>query len=215
MLRYLIAALILSATAFGAWWLHIDRLTDGSDGDGHRFLADIDHWHRTPRQQWVTAHYDLSSGPQLADIPLQLGNWLGSDVSRSRQDVLIYLEPDYFISRYYALPDGRALWLSLIGSQQAKSFHPPQVCYNGWQTDVQGQEIELAEGRLHTLRVVARQGDQEHIVIYCFLWPNADRVLEDGMVMFKVTVTQRQGTFDEAITLQQEFIRLFFAAAEP
>ncbi len=211
------AALLLAATALGAWWLRARTTVGGGDlsaAGGYRLLADIDHWHRTPRQQWVTATYDLVSGPQLADIPLLLGNWQGEDVSRSRQDVLIFLEPDYYLSRRYALPDGRTLWLSLIGSRQARSFHPPQICYTGWQTAVQGEEVALAQGSLHTLRVVARRAQEEHIILYLFLWPNADRALEEGLLMFKVTATQRWGSLDETVALEKAFVRLFFSQAE-
>lgn len=215
-LRYLIAALLLAATALGGWWLRSGTAGrgGGSATTGYRLVADIDHWHRTPRQGWVTATYDLRSGPQLAGVPLSLGDWQGVDVSRSRQDVLVYLEPDHYVSRLYTLPDGRALWLSLIGGRRAKSFHPPQICYAGWQTEVEGEEVALAEGRLHMLRVVARREGEEHIILYFFLWPDADRALENGLVMFKVTATQRWGSLEETVALEKAFARLFFASAE-
>jgi len=213
-LRYLIAVLLLAATALGGWRLRSNEAGSETTGD-YRLIADIDHWHRTPRQQWVTAAYDLRPGPQLANVPLKLGEWQGVDAPDSqREDALIYLEPDHYLSRRYALPDGRALWLSLIGSRQAKSFHPPQICYNGWQTEVQGEEVSLAEGQLHMLRVVARREGEEHIILYFFLWPSAERALKEGLVMFKVTVTQQQGSLEEAIALEKEFVRLFFLAVE-
>ena len=214
--RYLIVALLLAATAIGAEWLRSNAASDsgGPAVAGYRLVADIDHWHRTPRQQWVTATYDLRPGPQLDDVPLSLGDWQGIDVSRSREDVLIFLEPDHYVSRLYRLPDGRALWLSLIGSRRAKSFHPPQICYSGWQTEVQGDEVSLSKDSLHMLRVVARRGEEEHIMLYFFLWPDASRTLEDGLVMFKVTATKRWGSLEETVALQKEFAQLFFAAAE-
>jgi hypothetical protein len=213
--RFLIVALLLGTTAVGGWWLRSAGTKDtGAAASEHRFVADIDHWHRTPRQGWVTAAFDLRSGPQLADLPLTLGDWQGVDVSRTREDVLIYLEPDYYISRQYALPDGRAVWLSLIGGRRAKSFHPPQICYTGWQTDVQGEEVPLEEGRLHTLRVVARRGEEEHVMLYFFLWPNAERALEDGLLMFKVTVTRPWGPVEEVVALEKQFVRQFFLRAE-
>lgn len=214
-LRYLIVALLLGVTAVGGWQLRsADSGESDAGGTGFQFVADIDHWHRTPRQGWITAAYDLRSGPQLADVPLMLGDWQGVDVSRTREDVLIYLEPDHYVSRQYALPDGRAVWLSLIGGRQAKSFHPPQICYTGWQTDVQGEEVTLEEGSLHMLRVVARRGEEEHIILYLFLWPNAERALEGGLVMFKVTVTQPWGSVEEVVAMEKEFVRQFFTAAE-
>lgn len=214
--RYVIAVLLLAATALSAWWLQPRAVSEsrGVAREGYRLVSDIDHWHRTPREQWVTARYDLRSRPQLADVPLSLGDWQGVDVSRSRVDVQIYLEPDHYVSRLYTRPDGRALWLSLIGGRQAKSFHPPQICYSGWQTEVQGEPIDLTAGQLHMLRVVARRGEEEHIMLYFFLWPDAQRTLEDGMVMFKVTATQRWGSLEETVSLEKAFVRQFFAAAE-
>ncbi len=210
-LRHLIAVGVLAATALGGWGVRAGR--GGSTATGHSLVADIDHWHRTPRQQNVTAIYDLS-GPQLINLPLSLGDWQGSDISRSREDVLVYLEPDHYVSRRYALADGRALWLSLIEGRQAKSFHPPQICYSGWQTKVQGEKVPLAEGNLHMLRVVARREQEEHIMLYLFLWPNANRALEDGTVMFKVTATQRWGSLAETVALEEAFVQLFFSRAE-
>jgi hypothetical protein len=218
--RYLTVALLLAATALGGKWLRSGTASESSEPAtvGYHLVADIDHWHRTPRQQWVTAAYDLRSGPQLADIPLSLGEWQGVDVSRSREDVQIYLQPDHYVSRLYTLPDGRGLWLSLIAGRQAKSFHPPQICYNGWQTDVQGEEVMLDEGRLHMLRVVTRRGKEEnkeeHIILYFFLWPDAVRALENGLVMFKVTATQPWGSLEETVALEKEFTRLFFVEAD-
>lgn len=214
--RYLIAALLLTATALGGWWLRSGAASDdgGLTTTGYRMVADIDHWHRTPRQQWVAATYDLRLGPQLDDVPLSLGEWQGVDVSRTREDVLIFLEPDHYISRLYTQADGRALWLSLIGSRQAKSFHPPQICYTAWQTEVVSEEVALAVGSLHMLRVVARRGEEEHIMLYFFLWPDASRALEDGLVMFKVTATQRWGSLEETVALEKAFARQFFTAAE-
>lgn len=215
-IRYLIAVSLLAATVLGSRWLRSGAAGGGDKPAtaGYRFIADIDHWHRTPRQQWVTAAYDLRSGPQLADLPLSPGEWQGVDVSRSREDVSIYLAPDYYVSRLYTLPDGRALWLSLIGSRQAKSFHPPQICYTGWQTEVQGEEVSLEKGGLHMLRVVARRGKEEHIILYFFLWPDADRTLENGLVMFKITATQQWGSPEETVALEKAFVRLFFVRAE-
>lgn len=213
--RYLIAALLLAVTALGGQWLRSGATGDGGrSAAGYRLVTDIDHWHRTPRQQWITAVYDLRPGPQLADAPLTVGDWQGVDVSRSRQDVQIYLSPDYYVSRLYTLPDGRAVWLSLIGGRQARSFHPPQICYTGWQTEVQGEEVTLAAGRLYTLRVVARRAEEEHIILYFFLWPDAGRALEDGLVMFKVTATQRWGSLEETVALEKAFVRLFFTGVE-
>jgi hypothetical protein len=214
--RYLTVVLLLAATALGGRWLRSG--TRGEDSKSattdYCLVTDIDHWHRTPRQQWVTAIHDLRSGPQLDAIPLSLGEWQGVDVSRSREDVQIYLNPDHYVSRLYTLPDGQALWLSLIGSRQAQSFHPPQICYAGWQTDVQGEKVELAQGHLHTLRVVARRAQEEHIILYFFLWPDAGRALEKGVMMFKVTATQRWGSLEETVALEKAFIQLFFAAAQ-
>lgn len=183
---------------------------------GYTYVADIDRWRRTSRERKVEARYDFSLGPQLADLPLSVGEWEGADVPQSNIEVLILLQPEEYVYRRYRRADGKYLWLSVIGSRQAKSFHSPQICYDadGWQTDVSSEPVKLEEGSLYVFRLEAVKQGWEHIVLYFYLYPNSLRSADDGTVLFKVTAPL-SGSLEETLALQKSFIRQFFIRATP
>lgn len=207
-LRYLIVLLLLALAGAGGWWL-ARRGAEEALPPGNSFVADIDFWRRTPREGTVITPYDFHLG-KLDSVPLDVGDWHGVDVPAS-PDVTEYLEPEQYVVRYYERESGTALWLSLIGSRQAKSFHPPPLCYTTWHTEVGSTTIPLDGGDLHALTLVVSQGERRYIMLYFYLWPDAARRFEDGMVMFKV-MSEPLGTVEETIAMQQEFTRQFFTA---
>jgi len=184
------------------------------DASAFTYVADIDRWRRTSRERIVEARYDFSLGPQLADLPLQVGEWQGADVPQSNIEVLILLEPEEYVYRRYRRSDGKYLWLSIIGSRQAKSFHSPQICYDadGWQTEVSAEPVELEDGDLYTFKLQAVKDGWEHVVLYFYLYPDTVRSPDDGTVLFKVTAPL-DGTLAETLELQKAFIREFFIRA--
>lgn len=190
-----------------------------STGTGHEFLADIDHWQRTERERVVTTPYNFSLAGNLTALPLQLNGWSGMDVPQTNLEVAILLDPEQYVYRLYHRPDGSAIWLSLIGSRKSKSFHSPQICYDtdGWQTDASATSVSLAQGELYALHLLARKSFGEgkaieHLVLYFYLWPSHERNLQDGMVLFKVTVPVTSSP-EQALALAKEFIRVLFISA--
>ena len=182
--------------------------------NGFHLVTDIDRWRRTDRERAVQADYDFTLGPQLQALPLQVGDWLGADIPQTNIEVMILLQPEQYVYRRYRRPDGRYLWLSVIGSRQAKSFHSPQICYmaDGWSTDVTSEPIELAGGQLYALRMVAEKENWEHVVLYFFLYPDDLRNADEGTVLFKVTAPL-DGSLQETLDLEKGFIRGFFHSA--
>ena len=181
---------------------------------GYTFVTDIDRWRKTQRERVVRARYDFSLGPQLHDIPLQIGEWTGEDAPQTNVEVQILLEPEEYVYRRYHNADGKIIWLSIIGSRQAKSFHPPQICYDaaGWRTQVASEEIPLQKGSIYAMKVGAEKDAWTHIVLYFFLYPDYLRDQSKGVVLFKVTAPL--GASEEAtLAMEKEFIREFFIDA--
>jgi hypothetical protein len=194
------------------------RLGAGPSG-GHEYVADIDNWQRTEREHVVTSPYRLDLAGNLQQVPLTLGDWSGIDVPQTNLEVFILLEPEQYVQRLYKRPDGRYVWLSLIGSRKSKSFHSPQICYDtdGWRTDASSEIVQLSQGEIYTLKLVATKsfpegGTAEHVVLYLFLWPSHERSPQDGMVLVKVTAPIYD-TVEESIKLEKEFLRLLFTGA--
>jgi len=187
--------------------------------EGYRFIADVDNWQKTDRERVVVSPYDFSLANDLNTLPLQLGEWEGVDVPQTNLEVFILLEPEQYIQRRYTLPDGRYLWLSLIGSRKSKSFHSPQICYNtdGWGTDSGSEPVPLDQGSLYALSLAANKpmesgGTAEHVVLYFYLWPSAARNAGDGMVLVKLTAPV-YGSVDATLDMEKAFFRNLFTAA--
>lgn len=181
---------------------------------GFQFVADIDNWKRTDRERALRTDYDFRLSSNLGELPLRIGDWQGEDVPQTNLEVFILLEPEQYIFRRYARADGRSLWLSLIGSRKAKSFHPPQICYvaDGWQTDVSSEPIAIGDGELYALKVIATKGQATHVVLYFFIWPDYSRDPAAGTVLFKVTAPL-EGSIEETVALEKAFIQEFFTEA--
>ena len=204
----LVVALIAVAAIYsrGLWQSQFQ-----SDDGYYTFVTDIDRWRRTQRERAVQAYYDFSLGPQLDELPLEIGDWQGADVPQTNIEVQILLEPEEYVYRRYRRPDGKYIWLSVIGSRQAKSFHSPQICYDadGWKTAVASVPVELAEGEIYALMLEAQKDRWEQVVLYFYLYPDYLRDANDGTVLFKVTAPL-EGSLEETLALQKDFIRLFF-----
>ncbi len=182
---------------------------------GYTFLTDIDRWRKTRRERVVRARYDLSLGPQLHDVPLKLGAWVGEDVPQDNIEVQILLEPEEYVYRRYRRADGKVLWLSIIGSRQSKSFHPPQICYDaaGWATEIASEEIPLDSGAIYALKVRADKDAWTHLVLYFYLFPDYLRDQSQGIVLFKVTAPL--GTSEEeTLEMEKAFLRQIFLEAD-
>ncbi|HMN28504.1 MAG TPA: exosortase-associated EpsI family protein [Caldilineaceae bacterium] len=190
-------------------------------GDGFTYVADLDFWQRTDREQSViaTTRFDLATN--LENVPLTVGDWVGEDVPETNQEVMILLDPEQYVQRLYHNSAGQYLWLSLIGGRSSQPFHAPDICYDadGWQYNLGSHAIALdGGGDLYGLWLEAKKqlpGDDavtEHIVYYFYLFPDAQRRLNDGIVLFKVT-TARYGTIEETLELQASFVRQLFTSA--
>ncbi|MBM4457448.1 MAG: exosortase-associated EpsI family protein [Chloroflexi bacterium] len=216
--RYLLVILLLAAGAVAAVAITRGGRLGAAPG-GHEFAADVDNWQRTDRERAVASPYNLSLSADLTQVPLTLGAWTGVDVPQTNLEVFILLEPEQYVQRLYRLPDGRFVWLSLIGSRKSKSFHSPQICYDtdGWQTDASSESVSLAAGELYALRMVATKsfpagGSAEHVVLYFYLWPSYSRNPQDGMVLVKVTAPMYD-SLESTLALEKDFLRTLFTAA--
>lgn len=216
--RYLLIVALLLVAVGATLWVTLGRPLGASTASGYEFVADIDNWRRTDRERAVTSPFDFNLAADLKALPLQLGEWQGIEVPQSNLEVFILLEPEQYVQRLYQKPDGKSVWLSLIGSRKSKSFHSPQICYDtdGWQTTAGSEPVVLEDGQLYALRLLATKteegGTAEHAVMYFYLWPSYARDPQDGMVLVKVTAPIYD-TVEETVALEQEFLNELFVSA--
>ncbi len=209
--RSFLATLILLVGVGAVLWTRPDLLQPRARHLAHTWVVDVDTWRRTPYQRVVRSPFDFDVRHDLHRIPLDVGPWHGVDVPQTNIEVFILLEPEQYLQRRYTYTDGRFLWLSVIGSRKERSFHPPEICYmsDGWQARVSDVDVPLRKGSIRALKVSARKGEWQHVVLYFFVWPDQARDLSRGVVMFKVTVPVTREEAD-ALALARQFIREFF-----
>ena len=216
--RYLLVIGLLGAAVLAAAIIMLGGRAGAARSGDYAFVADIDTWQRTERARLVRSPYDFSLAGDLNRIPMALGEWTGEDTPQTNLEVFILLEPEQYIQRKYTLPDGRFLWLSLIGSRKSKSLHSPQICYDtdGWRTDASSAPVPLGDGELTALRLAASKpasgGGAQHAILYFYLWPDAVRDPQDGMVLVKLTAPI-YGSLEETLEMEKAFTRLLFTSA--
>lgn len=186
------------------------------------YIADLDFWQRTNRETAVTAVTPFDLAHDLNNVPLTIGDWTGIDVPETNQEVMILLDPEQYIQRLYQNSAGQYMWLSMIGGRSSQPFHAPDICYDadGWQYNLGSHPMPLVNGgELYGLWLEAKKqmpGEQnftEHIVYYFYLFPNSQRALNDGIVLFKLT-SPRYGSLEETLAIHADFVQQFFTSAQ-
>ena len=219
---------VLVILLIGIWAVYSPQLPTWLGGqpalraaDEQTYVTDLDFWQRTPRERFVeaNAHFDLDH--DLNQVPMTVGNWRGVDAPETNQEVMILLQPDQYLQRYYEDDQGRGLWLTMVGGRSSQPFHAPDICYDadGWQYDLGSEPTKLSGGGdiyglwLHaTKKFEGSEQPAEHVVYYFYLFPDEGRDQSDGIVMFKVT-SGRYGTVESTLQMQAEFVREFFRTA--
>ncbi|MBV7328834.1 exosortase-associated EpsI family protein [Chloroflexi bacterium TSY] len=158
----------------------------------------------------------------LNDIPLTVGKWQSQKESLIDREVEILLDPEQYVRRLYQHQNGQYIWLTLIGGRSSRAFHPPDICYDvaGWQYNLGSRTIMLNSGdEIQALWMEAEKHEEnqqtltEHVISYFFIFPDEERELVDGIVLFKLTSTRLVGA-DETLNLHADFVRNFFINAQ-
>jgi len=222
--RSLLATAVLIA---GLAFVYGPRLSPGLFGqaqpasDELTYVTDLDFWRRTERETEVVAAARFDLDADLSNIPLSVGDWTGEEVPQTNDEVMILLEPEQYVQRLYHNTSGQYLWLSLIGGRSSQPFHPPDICYDadGWSYNLSSTAIPLDNGgEIYGLWMEAQKvfpgesAPTDHIVFYFYLFPNRDRDLQDGIVLFKLT-SGKYGSLEDTLAIHRDFVSHLFAGA--
>ncbi len=161
----------------------------------YAYISDSTFWNRTQGERRLTAVTPFDLAHNLDDLPRTVGDWTGTETKPTEVNVLTMLEPEQFVERLYRHPNGQALWLTVIGSRQSRSFHPPTACYDAddWQTHSTAVSIPLTQGAVNGVFIQAistdaeNQSPTEQLSFYFYLFPHSRRDPADGIVMVRLT----------------------------
>ncbi len=185
------------------------------------FHIDVGGWYAiTPDEKAVASAYNLRAEGLARSLPMVLGEWIGTDLGPSAEIEALYAQPDLVLRRRYANPMGRVLWLTVIASHGAKSFHlfehTPEICYGGsWrvlQEDL--QRIRLKGGWLAVRQGVYEQPGQKQVVYHWYQWNSPARDPEQGIATWRLYADCSQG-LDDAEKELAGFVNLLFDEVLP
>lgn len=203
-------------------WQTTLTFAQSKEADAYTYVTDIDYWQRTKRERLVKTPYAFDLAHDLAEVPLEFGNWKGEERPQTNEDVLIMLDPDQYVRRLYKSDEGHYLWLSLIAGHGSRTFHPPEMCYDAheWQTTLSSHAVELEDKSelyglwLAAVRPSETQDDtSEQYNFYFYLYPNPTRAANEGIVLFKLT-SSRYGSIEETQAIHEDFVRQLFSQTE-
>ena len=170
----------------------------------------------------VVSPFDLSLKGLPAALPYQLGSWQGVDLPLGPEIATWFRNPEVALQRAYTDPQGRLVWLSILGHHGARSFtlfeHTPATCYplSGWIMVQEGLErIAVGRGTFEFRRGYAQKGDDQLVVLYGYLWDNPQRVPEQGIISIRISAPVQTSYTETLQMLKQEFIPLLFVDVLP
>jgi EpsI family protein len=119
--------------------------------------------------------------PDIAAIPITLGDWRGEDRELDRIS-LETLRPDVYLVRQYETDEGRGLNVTIIYGHKKSNFHSPALCFlgSGWNI-VEKKKISTRVGgddsggrNLEMTRLLLQKGGDKAVVLYSFLSPGGN-----------------------------------------
>lgn len=219
------AVVVLVIAVLAVYWRQLSPVLWGQSALANpelTYVADLDFWKRTPRETKVVAiaHFDLNH--DLNNVPFEVGDWKGEDYPETNQEVMILLQPEQYIQRLYQNTDGQYMVLTMVGGRNSQPFHAPDICYDadGWQYNLGSHAVDLPQGgAVHGLYLEAEKTypdetqPTQHIVSYFYLFPDEQRDLADGIVLFKLT-SSLIGSVEQTLEMHADFVQQFFVSAQ-
>ncbi|HLH24918.1 MAG TPA: exosortase-associated EpsI family protein [Chloroflexota bacterium] len=177
---------------------------------------DREAWMHTDDERLVRTKFDLHDGPNLDEVPLQLGPWTGRDVPITNEATFPTLDADRIVYRMYQRSGLRTVIFSMVGASKGQSLHHPLICYQfaGWDTEDRGTTtVPTDDGDVVLRYVIGRDPHgPTQVDLHFFLWPTAGRRWDDGVTQVRITAL---ATVTDEIALDdaRAFAALLFAQA--
>jgi hypothetical protein len=86
---------------------------------------DREAWMHTDDERLVRTKFDLRNGPNLAEVPLQMGPWTGRDVPIANEETFPTLDADRIVYRMYQRSGLRTVIFSVIGATKGRACTIP------------------------------------------------------------------------------------------
>ncbi len=169
----------------------------------------------------MPAKIDSGSQVKMADFPMVIGEWQGTDIPLAERDYQI-LETKNLIMREYKNPSGDAVYLYLVYSEEnRRTLHPPEVCYTGGGATIVEKSVVPVMPSFKANKFIVERKDSRHLVVYWFKSTSlntynylrqqlkivADRLLrkKTSGALIRVSADVKDGKDEQAFALVQNF----------
>lgn len=148
------------------------------------FTADTSLYQFTSYEGKMPVKANFFSPQFLPHFPLYIGNWEGKDMEHQYADISLF-------RLYHNVQTKDDVWAIVVYGSHQSQFHSAEVCYlsDGW--DVATREIKKIKTDHQEFPVrylLARKGDHVHLVAYWYLWETPRRKVEEGTLLFRLSV---------------------------
>ena len=167
--------------------------------------------------------YDVSKEPQMAKIPLMIGDWRGKDIPIPEQDYAI-LATNNLIMREYEAPGTSSIILYVIYSgNNRKSLHPPEICYTGAGGTILRESVIPLTADIKANRFTIDERGFKEMVVYWFRTNNLNTSSyitqqfrtalqrtfgrKASGAMIRISTVINSGNDQQALKNIQEFVR--------
>ncbi|MBI3018001.1 MAG: EpsI family protein [Deltaproteobacteria bacterium] len=160
----------------------------GQKESAYTFTADTSLYQFTSYEGKMPVQANFFSPHFLSYFPLQIGNWVGKDMEHQYADISLF-------RLYQNTQTQDTIWVIIVYGSHQSQFHSAEVCYlsDGW--DVATRDIKKVKSLHHEFPVrylLARKGENVHMVAYWYLWETPRRKVEEGTLLFRLSVEMNQ-----------------------
>ncbi len=197
--------LFLTLILLGSAWHFFAPKVPGTfsrSAENFRFVTDVGYYYFTSHEAKITTQSHFLEKDILAKLPLKLGDWKGEDVPHQFPHLVHY-------RLYINQKTKDALWLiSVYGTHQSQ-FHTAEVCYigDGWDVSTRSvYSIKMDEDEFRVRYMKAEFQKTTHIGLYWYMWKNSRRRMQDGTVMFRLSI-EKKDSDEKALEGLLDFVR--------
>ena len=160
---------------------------DSSIQAPYQFIADTSLYPFSSYEGKMAASSNFFSEKFISYFPSVLGDWVGKDIEHQYADIKLF-------RLYHHQKTNDDLWLMMVYGAHESQFHSAEVCYmsDGWDVAVRDiKKVMTDQGTFPIRYMIAQKGNNMHLVAYWYLWGNPRRRIQEGTLLFRISIELR------------------------
>lgn len=136
-------------------------------------------------KSYVPAEMDQAKTIKVANFPMEIGEWSGTEISVSEKDYEILETRNLFV-RDYKNKNGDSVYIYVVYSEDnRKVSHPPEVCFMGSGLTITDKKSTKITDNITANKLLVEKRDSRELVIY---WYKAGNSYTDKYLKQQFTI---------------------------